>query len=57
MHNFATKAIESCSEFCDELDIEVLMLLLTRPYQVTAELAFNIVKARYDRNNPNGQLL
>lgn len=57
VHNFATKAIESCSEFCDELDIEVLMLLLTRPYQVTAELAFNIVKARYDRNNPNGQLL
>ncbi|MBI4851294.1 MAG: WGR domain-containing protein [Acidobacteria bacterium] len=57
VHHFAVKALRSCKEFCSELDIEVLLMLLSRPYSITAELGFDLSKARYNPANPDYQLV
>jgi predicted DNA-binding WGR domain protein len=57
VHEFATKAIQSCSEFCQALSLETLLILLTKPYEVTAQLAFNLVREQYNPDAPNLDLV
>jgi predicted DNA-binding WGR domain protein len=57
VHNFAAKALRSCKEFCSELDIEAILMLLSSPYEVTAELGFDLAKGRYNSSNPNFELV
>lgn len=57
VHHFAVKALRSCKQFCSELDTEVLLMLLARPYPVTSELAFELAKERYNPANPDNQLV
>lgn len=57
VHNFAVKALRSCKEFCSELDTEVLIMLLSRPYPVSAELGFDLVKNRYNPSSPDAELV
>lgn len=57
VHEFATKAIQSCGEFCQNLDLDVLLKLLARPYEITAQLAFNLVREQYNADTPNFELV
>jgi predicted DNA-binding WGR domain protein len=57
VHEFASKAIQSCREFCDGLPIETLLQFLTTPYESTAKLGFDLVGDRYDPANPDLRLV
>lgn len=49
VHEFAALALEACPAFLSELDADDLVLLLSRPYEVTAKLAFRVAKERHGR--------
>ena len=57
VHEFAVKALRDCSEFCRQLDLEAVLMLLERPYEVTARLGFELAAERYDPVNPNVELV
>jgi predicted DNA-binding WGR domain protein len=57
VHQFAIKALQDCKEFCNELDIEAILMLLGRPYEVTAKFAFDLAKNCYNPSNPNIDLI
>ena len=57
VHEFAGKALLACPAFLAELEIDDVLLLLSRPYDATARVGFVIAKQRYDAARPNMQLL
>ncbi|MEP6923456.1 MAG: WGR domain-containing protein, partial [Pyrinomonadaceae bacterium] len=57
VHEFAVKAMRDCREFCAKLDLEAVLMLLERPYEVTAELGFELAREHYDAANPNIDLV
>jgi len=57
VHHFAVKALRTCSEFCDRLDLNTLLKLLSKPYPVTAELAFELALPLYNLNQPQVNLV
>jgi hypothetical protein len=57
VHEFASRALRGNPSFCATLDLDVLKMLLERPYEVTARLGFDLVKARYRPDRPDGALL
>jgi predicted DNA-binding WGR domain protein len=57
VHEFATKAIGDCPEFCQALPIATLLQLLAKPYAVTAQLGFELALARYQPSNPQADLV
>src|SRR5262249_29679296 len=40
VHHFAVKTLRTCKEFCAELDTEAVIMLLGRPYEITAKFGF-----------------
>jgi hypothetical protein len=54
---FAVRALRDNRPFLDQLDVEPLVMLLNRPYAVTAALGFELAKARHDALSPNLELL
>jgi len=48
VHQFAVKALRDNRAFCDQLDTDALIMLLSRPYEVTAQLGFELAERRYD---------
>lgn len=57
VHVFAARALRANREFCNELDVETISMLLGRPYEVTAQLGFELAKERYDPGNPDFELV
>ncbi|MBW2731201.1 MAG: hypothetical protein JRH20_02345 [Deltaproteobacteria bacterium] len=57
VHRFAVKALRASTRFCSELEIDVLLMLLSRPYEVTAQLGFELAEGRYDAANPDSALV
>ncbi len=57
VQEFAVKAIRSCMEFCQGLPLETLLQLLAQPYEITAQLAFELVRDRYNPDEPNLDLV
>ncbi|MCI0486926.1 MAG: WGR domain-containing protein [Blastocatellia bacterium] len=57
VHHFAVKALRACAEFCAALDIDALLMLLERPYEVTARFGFEMAKDRYQPANPDLKLV
>lgn len=53
VHQFASKALRACPNVLAELDGETLLLLLSRPYEVTAQLAAEIAARRYQPMAPD----
>lgn len=53
VHEFAARALRANEGFLNALDTEVLGLLLARPYLVTARLAFEVAKERWDPSRPD----
>ncbi len=57
VHEFAVKAIETCSDFCEAISIDCLIQLLAKPYEVTAQFGFELARSRYEPNNPQTDLI
>ncbi|HTR53751.1 MAG TPA: hypothetical protein VMJ10_23820 [Kofleriaceae bacterium] len=57
VHEFAGKALLACGAFLDELELDDIILLLSRPYDATARVGFFVAKKRYDAAKPNLALL
>lgn len=57
VHEFAAKALRANKEFCDGLDLDAIVMLLGRPYEVTAQLGFELAVARYDAERPDFELV
>jgi predicted DNA-binding WGR domain protein len=57
VHEFAARALRANKEFCDQLDVETIAMLLGRPYVVTARLGYDLAVACYDPNNPDFELV
>lgn len=56
VHEFAGKALRDCREFIEGLEMDAVLMLLSRPYQTTARLGFEIAKKLYDPANPRVEL-
>ncbi len=57
VHEFAARALRANKAFCDELDVDTIVMLLGRPYEVTAKLGYELALARYDAQNPDFELV
>ncbi|MBE9227412.1 WGR domain-containing protein [Phormidium sp. LEGE 05292] len=57
VHQFAIKALRDCSQFCTELDVETIVKLLNKPYEVTARFAFELAQTLYNSAAPNLELV
>ncbi|CAN1210773.1 HEAT repeat domain-containing protein [Tumidithrix helvetica PCC 7403] len=57
VHQFAVKAIRSCQQFLAGLELENLIQILDRPYEVTAQLGFELARLRYQSSRPDGRLI
>lgn len=58
VHEFAAKALGSCQQFWAGIEPETLIKLLGQPYEVTAELGFNlVVSGGYHRHPVNWKLI
>jgi hypothetical protein len=51
------KVLRDCQEFCAELGLEDLIMILGRPYEVTARFAFELVQDRYQPSAPDNDLV
>ena len=57
VHEFAVKAIRTCSDFCNQIAVDVLILLLESAYESTVQWAFELAVARYDPGEPDRDLV
>ena len=57
VQHFAVKALRACEQFSAELDREALLMILGRPYEVTAHFGFELVRARYRPSEPDYALV
>ncbi|WAS92210.1 WGR domain-containing protein [Nannocystis punicea] len=57
VHEFAVRAVRDNKEFLAGLDVEGIVMLLERPFEVTAQLGFELAKARYNPDEPDLALI
>ncbi|NOT61265.1 MAG: WGR domain-containing protein, partial [Acidobacteria bacterium] len=57
VHHFAVKALRACTDFCQQLDTAAVVMLLGRPYAVTAKLGFELALKRYQAEAPDLNLV
>jgi predicted DNA-binding WGR domain protein len=57
VHQFAIKALRSCPDFYHSLNADTTIKLLSKPYEVTAELGFELALTHYNPTQPNIQLV
>jgi predicted DNA-binding WGR domain protein len=57
VHHFAVKALRTCQQFCASLNLETILKLVKKPYEITAELALELVRDRYNPSEPNQDLI
>jgi hypothetical protein len=57
VHEFAARAIRANKAFLDELDVDAIVMLLERPYEPTAQLGFDLARARYNPDDPDLALI
>lgn len=57
VHQFAVKALQKNSQYCDRLNISYLIQLLNSTYEITAEFAFTLARSKYDPQLPDRELV
>lgn len=57
VHQFAVKAIKACQSFCAKIDIPTIIALVNQPYEATAQFGFELAVQKYNRAEPNLQLI
>ncbi|MEZ5427818.1 MAG: WGR domain-containing protein [Pyrinomonadaceae bacterium] len=56
VHEFAVKALRDCPRFTDTLQTDAVLMLLSRPYEITAQFGFDLAAALYDPADPDVEL-
>lgn len=57
VHEMATRALRGSPRFLAQLELEDILLLLDRPYEVTAQLGLDLAQQRYEPTSPDLVLL
>lgn len=57
VQHFAVKALRACEQFTAGLDREALLMILGRPYEVTAHFGYELVRARHRPAEPDHALV
>ncbi len=57
VHEFAARAMRTCTDFCQGISIEMLIQLLAKPYEITAQFGFELARSRYQPDNPQPDLI
>lgn len=57
VHNFAVKALRTCHQFLASINIDTIIRLVNKPYEVTAQLGFELALLNYESSNPNKTLV
>ena len=57
VHEFAVKALRANKPALDDLDVDAIVMLLGRPYSITAELGFDLARIRYNPDDPDLELV
>lgn len=57
VHLFATKALRDMPRLLSELDIDTVLMLLSRPFETTARLGFDLARERYQPAAPDHTLV
>ncbi len=57
VHQFAATALRANRAFCAELAADAVVMLLSAPYEVTAELGFDLAERLYDPTAPDLELI
>ena len=57
VHEFAIKVLRVCKDFVDSFDVEAIIMLLSRPYEVTSAFGFELAEKLYDPDDPNIELV
>ncbi|WP_243146861.1 HEAT repeat domain-containing protein [Scytonema sp. UIC 10036] len=57
VHNFATKSLRHCHKFCASIEVDTLVKLLQKPYEVTAQFGFELALLNYNSKQPNKELV
>lgn len=52
VHHFAALALRDCRSFLRDLDVEALIMLLSRPYEVTQRLGLELALSWWDKQDP-----
>lgn len=57
VHEFAVRALVDCPKFLETFDTEVVLMLLSRPYNITSKFAGEVAQKIYDPKNPDFELV
>ncbi|MGB3641031.1 MAG: WGR domain-containing protein, partial [Rivularia sp. (in: cyanobacteria)] len=57
IHNFAVKGLRSCNKFIASINIDTIIQLVNKPYEVTAQLGFELALLNYESSNPNKNII
>ncbi len=57
VHHFAVKIIKTCQQFCQSIEIDTIIQLINKPYEITAQFAFELAQQKYNPQQPNTELL
>ena len=57
VHHFAVKILKTCQQFCDSIEIDTIIQLINKPYEITAQFAFELAQQKYNPQQPNTELL
>lgn len=57
VHEFAVKVLRDNADILAELDVDAIVMMLGRPYAVTADLGFDLARARYNPESPDLELV
>jgi predicted DNA-binding WGR domain protein len=57
VHLFAVKALRDMPRLLSELDIDTVLMLLSRPFEATARLGFDLARERYQPAAPDHTLV
>jgi hypothetical protein len=57
VHEFASRALRDCREFCAQMPLDAVIMMLQSPYLVSARLGFELARSRYNADDPNIELV
>ncbi len=57
VHEFAVKAIKASQVFCASINIDIIIKLLEKAYEITAQFGFELAQPKYNPQNPNRELV
>ena len=57
VHHFAVKALRVCDRFVSSINIDTIIGLVNKPYEVTAQFGFELAHLNYNPASPNKELI